>query len=45
MLKPLARQFDVGVDAWDFSPVTLAAMRGGRRDWMKRQRPADAPVD
>ena len=23
-LKPLPRQFDVGVDAWDFHPVTLA---------------------
>jgi calcineurin-like phosphoesterase family protein len=23
-LKPLPRQFDVGVDAWDFAPVTIA---------------------
>ncbi len=38
MLKPLARQFDVGVDAWDFTPVTLAQMRAGRRDYLARQR-------
>ena len=31
MLKPLARQYDVGVDAWDFRPVTLATIRGRRR--------------
>ena len=43
MLKPLARQFDVGVDAWDFSPVTLAQMQAGRRDWMKRQHPEPPP--
>ena len=24
-LKPMTRQYDVGVDAWDFRPVTLAA--------------------
>jgi calcineurin-like phosphoesterase family protein len=23
-LKPLPRQFDVGVDVWDFRPVSLA---------------------
>ncbi len=45
MLKPLARQFDVGVDAWDFAPVTLAQMRAGRRDWMKRQYPGDPPPE
>ena len=39
MLKPLARQYDVGVDAWDYAPVTLAQMRGGRRGWISRQRP------
>ncbi len=38
MLKPLPRQFDVGVDAWGFAPVTLADMLAGRRDWMVRQR-------
>ena len=38
MLKPAARQFDVGVDAWDFTPVTLAQMREGRRGWLKAQR-------
>lgn len=34
-LKPLPRQFDVGVDVWDFRPVTLAGILGsmapGRR--------------
>ena len=29
-LKPLPRQADVGVDAWGFRPVTLAAIRGLR---------------
>ena len=38
MLKPLARQFDVGVDAWAFTPVTLATMRVGRRAWIRDQR-------
>jgi len=27
-LKPMPRQFDVGVDAHDFRPVTLAQLRG-----------------
>lgn len=27
-LKPLPRQFDVGVDVWDFRPVTLAEIVG-----------------
>ena len=27
-LKPLPRQFDVGVDVWDFQPVTLAQLVG-----------------
>ena len=31
MLKPLTRQFDVGVDAWGYAPVTLAAMVASRR--------------
>jgi calcineurin-like phosphoesterase family protein len=26
-LKPLSRQFDVGVDVWDFRPVRLADLR------------------
>ncbi len=30
-LKPLPRQFDVGVDARDFRPVTLAALLEGGR--------------
>lgn len=31
MLKPLTRQFDVGVDAWDYTPRTLAYMRDARK--------------
>lgn len=27
-LKPLPRQTDVGVDAWDFRPIAVARMRG-----------------
>ncbi len=30
-LKPLPRQVDVGVDVWDFRPVTLAQIRASRR--------------
>jgi len=30
-LKPLTRQVDVGVDVWDFRPVTLAAIRTAKR--------------
>ena len=30
-LKPMTRQYDVGVDAWDFRPVTLAQIRAKRR--------------
>ncbi len=30
-LKPLPRQVDVGVDAWDFRPVTLEEIRASRR--------------
>lgn len=30
-LKPLTRQFDVGVDAWHYAPVTLATMMQSRR--------------
>jgi len=29
-LKPLPRQFDVGVDAWDFRPVTIGAILANR---------------
>jgi calcineurin-like phosphoesterase family protein len=29
-LKGLTRQIDVGVDVWDFRPVTLAQLRGRR---------------
>ena len=29
-LKPLARQTDVGVDAWGFQPVAVSRMRGAR---------------
>lgn len=30
-LKPITRQYDVGVDVWDFRPVELAAILGRRR--------------
>jgi calcineurin-like phosphoesterase family protein len=30
-LRPQLRQFDVGVDVWDFRPVTLADLKGARR--------------
>jgi calcineurin-like phosphoesterase family protein len=30
-LKPLPRQFDVGVDVWDFRPVTLSEILHNRR--------------
>jgi calcineurin-like phosphoesterase family protein len=30
-LKPLTRQHDVGVDSWDFRPVSLAAIQARRR--------------
>lgn len=30
-LKPLPRQIDVGVDVWDFRPVTLAEIRPRKR--------------
>ena len=30
-LKPMTRQYDVGVDAWDFRPVTLSTILGRRR--------------
>jgi calcineurin-like phosphoesterase family protein len=30
-LKPVTRQIDVGVDVWDFRPVTLAHIGGRRR--------------
>jgi calcineurin-like phosphoesterase family protein len=29
-LKPITRQFDVGVDAWSFRPVTLATILASR---------------
>lgn len=39
-LAPLPRQADVGVDAWDFRPVTLAQIRAARR---RRRKPAAPP--
>jgi calcineurin-like phosphoesterase family protein len=30
-LKPIARQYDVGVDVWDFRPVPLTAILARRR--------------
>ncbi len=35
-LKPIARQFDVGVDAFPFRPVTLAEILASRRRGTKR---------
>jgi len=37
-LAPLARQADVGVDAWDFRPVTLDEIRHARRRGPSRGR-------
>ncbi|ESY66335.1 metallophosphoesterase family protein [Mesorhizobium sp. M1050] len=30
-LKPMTRQYDVGVDSWNFRPVNLAAIKAKRR--------------
>ncbi len=30
-LRPQTRQIDVGVDVWDFRPITLAELKGARR--------------
>jgi calcineurin-like phosphoesterase family protein len=30
-LKPVTRQYDVGVDVWDFRPVTLSTILGRRK--------------
>ena len=38
MLKPLTRQYDVGVDAFDFTPVTLETIRARRRRPLNRPR-------
>ena len=38
-LKPLPRQADAGVDAWDFRPVTLADILARRRTGQLRQKP------
>ena len=35
-LKPVPRQYDVGVDVWEFQPVTLAAIVGRRRRSLSR---------
>lgn len=37
-LKPLPRQFDMGVDVWDFRPVQLAKLLGSRK--ARRPEPA-----
>lgn len=39
-LKPQTRQYDVGVDAWDFRPVTLATILGARRRSLPQRPPA-----
>lgn len=41
MLKPLTRQYDVGVDAQEFAPASLAAIRARRR----RRSPATKASD
>ena len=38
-LTPAPRQYDVGVDVWDFRPVTLATILARRRRTAKRYRP------
>ncbi len=38
-LAPLPRQVDVGVDGWDFRPVTLAEIRAHLQTRGKRRRP------
>jgi calcineurin-like phosphoesterase family protein len=35
-LTPMARQYDVGVDVWDFRPVTLATILARRRRMPRR---------
>ena len=40
-LAPMPRQFDVGVDAWDMRPVTLAELQASRP---VRRPPAKKPI-
>jgi calcineurin-like phosphoesterase family protein len=43
-LTPMTRQYDVGVDTWDFRPVTLETILSRRRSSAKgRTRPAPHP--
>ncbi len=42
-LTPMPKQYDVGVDAWDYRPVRLGAMLGTRRRGAVK-RPAEAPI-
>jgi calcineurin-like phosphoesterase family protein len=42
-LKPMTRQFDVGVDAFDFRPVTLATILSSRRGSARRAATETAP--
>ena len=46
-LAPMPRQFDVGVDAWDMRPVTLAEIQASRpaRKSPKKKRRAGASSD
>ena len=39
-LKPMTRQYDVGVDAWDYRPVSLATILGRRRRGAPPSKPA-----
>jgi calcineurin-like phosphoesterase family protein len=37
-LRPIARQYDVGVDVWDFRPVPLSAILARRRRLARKSR-------
>lgn len=44
-LKPAPRQYDVGVDVWDFRPVTLAAILTTRRRSVPNRRAAETSAE
>ncbi|MFT8243096.1 metallophosphoesterase family protein [Roseomonas sp. BN140053] len=45
-MRPMTRQVDVGVDAWDFRPVTLAGIMASRPGGRNRAaRDANPPAD
>jgi calcineurin-like phosphoesterase family protein len=43
-LKPITRQYDVGVDVWDFRPVPLSTVLGRRRRSPRAAGRASGPV-